>query len=429
MPCEKELAQAWQEGLWLGNELTTTEGRNFKVICPGYSGLSWGPDFRRAAILQKGKSVKGDIEFHVGSREWVEHGHHRDLAYNQVILHVVYEDNMRSPTLTSLGSKVPVFVASGFLQNTRPVRFLPCRNPALAGKPELFKNILARQGELWFLEKALHIYRAFESVAPEEALYQGIFQAMGYSENKVPYFKLACLLPFAVLRKRASGLEKEARLACVQKLYLALSGLSPEEPLLSEIPLSKPLSDFGPAGVTGTGLKRSDWKFQGLRPANHPARRLRAVSFLIARYLDKGLVNGLVRTIGNLKSGEPYPHKCLMVEDSGESSNTSWKARLLGRGRAQLILVNVILPFAYALGKKEENSRLRRRALDLFRHFPSTGDNIILRHFRRLFGRRLKLDAQQEQGLLRLEKVFCSQGKCGRCPLSRRLKPSAETVC
>ncbi len=424
MPYEKELAQAWREGWWLGNELTTTEGHGFKVIYPGYSGLSWGPDFRRAAILQHGKRVKGDIEFHVRSRDWVEHGHHRDLAYNQVILHVVFEDNLRGPTLTSTGGKVPVFIAGGFLQNTMPVRFLPCRNPALTSRPELLRNILARQGELWFLEKALHIYRAFESVAPEEALYRGIFQAMGYSENKVPYFNLACLLPFRAVQKWASGLEKEERLACVQKLYLALSGLYPEESFLSEMLLPEPL----PAGAAGTGLKRSDWKFQGLRPANHPARRLRAASSLIARYLDKGLINGLVRIIGNLKSGEPYPHKCLMVENTGECANLSWKVAFLGRGRAQLILVNVILPFAHALGKNEENSLLRRRALALFRHFPSTGDNIILRHFRRLFGQRLKLDARQEQGLLRMEKVFCSQGKCGRCPLSRRLKPPVEVV-
>lgn len=401
----------------MGREWTTTEGQIFKVICPGYSGLSWGPDFRRAVIFKQGRKVKGDIEFHVHSREWVEHGHHRDLAYDRVILHIVWEDDMPGPTLTSVGCKVPVFVANGFLQDNCNVS-LPCCDTGLASSPELLRNLLAQQGKLRFLCKALLTYRAFENIETEEALYQGIFQAMGYSENKDPFLKLACLVPFRILQRRASSLNKEERLDYIQKLYLVSSGIFPEEHRLSGILSSNPASYFGTALITRTGLKRSDWKFYGLRPANHPVRRLMAASSLIARNLDKGLVNGLALNISGLKDGELYPHKRLMVEDSMESSNTHLKASLLGRSRALLMLVNVILPFAYALGKKENNDMLFRRSLDLFRRCPSTGENIVIRHFRHLWGLRLKLNAQEEQGLLRLENFFCSQGKCNQCPLN-----------
>lgn len=419
MPAETELAQAWREGWWLGNEWTTTEGQRFRVIYPGYSGLSWGPDFRRAAILQQGKKVKGDIEFHVRSREWVEHGHHRDLAYNGVILHIVWEDDMPGPTLTSSGGRVPVFKVNGLLQNTGLKRSLPCCNPAISGSPELLRNILARQGKQRFLDKAALAYQSFESNGAEEALYRGILQAMGYSENKHPFYELACRLPFQAMRKRVSGLKKEKRRDCIQELYLAYSGLPAERPGLSETYPSNPALYFSHAVIPETCLKRSAWRFYGLRPANQPARRLMAASSLMARYLDEGLIHGVVRSITNLETGERYPHRWLMVEGNKESLNSSRKASLLGRGRALLIVVNVILPFAWALGKKEGNNCLRRRALDLFRRCPSTGDNIVIRHFRRLWGLRLKLSACEEQGLLRLEKVFCCQGKCGQCPISR----------
>jgi len=405
---ERELALAWRDGAWLGRELTTTEGQRFRVICPGYSGLSWGPDFRRAAIELRGRKVRGDIEFHVHSRDWVEHGHHRDIAYDRVILHVAWKDDMPGPTLTSGGVSVPVFAAGSAPHYPQPDRSLFCRGCATAGKPELLRSILARQGKLWFLDKARRNYEAFEKTQPEEVLYRGILEALGYSENKAPFYELAVRLPFRALRKDVRGLKREERLSRIRELYLASSGLMPG------------------AANTEISLTGSDWRLYGLRPANHPLRRLTAASCLIARYLDDGLVKGLVRVIGSLEPGEAYDYSRLMVGDDADREyriqdmGYRGHSRPLGRSRALLIAVNVILPFAYALGKKEGGSLLRRRALSLFRRCPSSGDNIVIRHFRRLWGLRLKLSAREEQGLMRMEKAFCSQGRCGRCPVNWR---------
>lgn len=414
MSCEKELAQAWREGLWLGKECNTTEGQSFRVIYSGYSGLSWGPDFRRAAILQEGKKVKGDVEFHGRSSQWVEHGHHRDLAYNNVILHVVWDDDRPGATLTSCGDRVPVFEAGGLLRNVSSGFLLPCCNRRTT-PPEL-KKLLALQGNLWFLAKASLAYRAFETVQPEEALYRGIFQALGYSENKAPFYKLACSLPFDRLRKQASNLKEKERLDYIKNLFFSSSGLF-YQGACSFISSSTKASYSGSPYIAAGSLKGSEWRLYGLRPANHPVRRLAAAAYLAARYLDGGLVSSLAQRIIELKPGDLYPHKLLVVEESPEPSLSYRKASLLGEGRALLIVVNIILPFAYALAKKEGNSKFRRRALDLFQRCPGTGDNIIIKHFRRLWGLPLKLKAREEQGLLRLEKAYCSQGRCGQCPI------------
>ena len=96
---ESHIVGMWQRLLGQRTELTTEEGKAIKIIYPGRVNNEQGADFRDAVIATSSGLIMGDIEVHVKSNEWQAHQHHRNPAYNQVILHVVMANSAPSHNL------------------------------------------------------------------------------------------------------------------------------------------------------------------------------------------------------------------------------------------------------------------------------------------------------------------------------------------
>src|SRR5471032_539233 len=95
-PNEMEVQALWFEQLYQP-VLTTDDGRTVEIIQPGFWNHGGGPDFLRAVVKfrKDGKMddevTIGNIEVHLRPADWNAHGHHADHAYNETILHVVWE--------------------------------------------------------------------------------------------------------------------------------------------------------------------------------------------------------------------------------------------------------------------------------------------------------------------------------------------------
>ena len=111
-PSEKDIIAAWQKRMRSGVALTTEQGEPVEIIYPGRRNDGQGPDYQDAVITTGGRLIKGDIEVHVRSRDWISHRHHLDPAYNRVVLHVVWCHDGGVPTSLCNGSTVPVLVLS-----------------------------------------------------------------------------------------------------------------------------------------------------------------------------------------------------------------------------------------------------------------------------------------------------------------------------
>lgn len=77
-------------------QLFTSNGSSIKVIHPGMINLNQGPDFLHATIQIDDTSWFGSVEVHLKTSGWLRHRHNTDRNYKNVILHVVWEDDVHS---------------------------------------------------------------------------------------------------------------------------------------------------------------------------------------------------------------------------------------------------------------------------------------------------------------------------------------------
>ncbi len=73
--------------------LTTTDGEPIQVLHPGFRNDDSGPDFANARLIINDVEWAGTVEIHTRTSDWLAHRHQRDRAYDNVILHVVWEDD------------------------------------------------------------------------------------------------------------------------------------------------------------------------------------------------------------------------------------------------------------------------------------------------------------------------------------------------
>ena len=85
---EAEFQSRW-DSLADGAVLTDTEGNRIQILSRGEWNHEAGPDFRNARIRFHDRIVRGDIELHRKSSDYIRHGHLADAAYDNVVLHVV----------------------------------------------------------------------------------------------------------------------------------------------------------------------------------------------------------------------------------------------------------------------------------------------------------------------------------------------------
>ena len=412
-PSEAELVRLW-EGQRLPSEaLVGGDGAPLRVVfrgrpCAGGA----GPDFRDAVIELGGRKVLGDVELHVMASAFRRHGHHRDHAYDNVILHVVFWDDDGQKTSLASGRRVPVIALGPWVARraeeleawlSRPALWQePCCSASQRLGAEAVAAVLDEAGDRRFQEKAAGFAAALVEEDGEEVLYRGILESLGYSQNREPFRLLARALPWRELCLRIQAQPTQERMVAAEAVLLERAGFLGS---LTEKPGSLSLRAAYRAGVESLVLP---WRLAGIRPGNHPARRLVGAARLLARYVGKGLLTGLLEKVVEASVDGPRLLATALRVDGG----------LIGPGRADEMAVNVVLPFALAWARARQDEPLAQAALGLYRRYPKLSPYGILRRLTAALGPRLTAGARRQQGLLHLFHRYCRQGGCDRCPLA-----------
>lgn len=225
---EKLLAWIWQHQR-LKPGLATTGGEGLKVIFPGRRNGLGGPDFRRAILTTHLGELRGDVELHLRTSLWRDHGHQRDPAYNTVVLHVVMWHDSPAPICLNNGKLVPTLALAPYVlrheKREKPSIREPCRQSPCIGR------LLDTLGEARFMARVVRLTERLKHEDPAQVLYEGIMEALGYSRNQEAFKELARRLPLM----DAEAVVKDGGWDAVYHLLLERGGLGVSHPTHSAV--------------------------------------------------------------------------------------------------------------------------------------------------------------------------------------------------
>ena len=439
---ERWLQQIWRHQRLRRDELRGLDGRPIRVLHPGFWNRGPGPDFQRAVIQFGGDTpLSGEVEVDLGVGGWRGHGHDRDARYAGVILHVVWEAPVRDfrPPVLALAPflEAPLAELAPWLaeeaETTLPATTPgQCCAPLAAVDAATLAELLHQAAQVRLRRKAGEFALRARHAGWERALWEGLFTALGYRHNTWPMRRLAELTtaapPEVAPEPCGDPLRWEARL-------LGLAGLLPGQlPPGDNAGHARTLWDIWWREQDAWAehvLPRTVWEFAGLRPANHPHRRLAlAARWLAAADLPRRLERWLAEGADNDSFAErllaalapaPEPDSFWARHWTLRSPTLRQNQTLLGAPRVTDLALNVVLPWLHARAAAGGNETVLREVER--RHFawPAGEDNAVLKLARaRLFGgsaRRFPRTAAAQQGLLQIARDFCDRAdaRCAGC--------------
>ncbi|MCL5074173.1 MAG: DUF2851 family protein [Chloroflexi bacterium] len=447
---ERLICHIWQEQRLAKDNLTTSSGRPLQVVYRGRRCANPGPDFRDALLTLDGcHLLHGDIEVHVRSSDWYRHGHHHDVRYNKVILHVVMWPDEMEPTLRADGEPVAVLALADLIPVEDPlptiweepnphaarVRSAASLNGEAAGAAEgqRLGRLLEEMGEERMRQRAVVCEAEMTVSAAGQVLYERIMDALGDSQNTSPFRELSRLLPLSTVETLLRQTPPVRRGLVAQALFLGAAGFLPlsseacpgeASPLFAEMvqEWQTRLQNW-----VDQPLSRQTWRMAGVRPANFPQRRLVAAAHLFAQHAEQGLMETLLSLLKqpNPRRAQEGLERALLVPNaatSGDALPGGPEAARLGPARARDILINTILPWAFAYGQFAADDALTIKAIALYRIHPKSAPNAITRYMaEEILGLTGSLinSARRQQGLLHIYKQWCRAKACPACPVTR----------
>jgi hypothetical protein len=449
-PIYKSLTERHLQAIWLEQKyfknLYTLCGKPIEVISPGIWNAEAGPDFLKAHLKIGEDHVFGDVELHLRSESWTQHGHHNDLRYDNVILHVAFwKPHTKIEIATPSGKLIFQTCFEEFLKISpnRIVQLIDldlypykkfvgsgrCAQKLFRTLPELEISRFFKDAASWRLsQKRKYIQTHAEN--PSLYLGAGIAMALGYKNNAEAFLELFLSLR-SLNKTSAEELLAIGMLCCgfFEDSFRRKWGTSEKfeslYKLAKEIPINPPQVKLA---------------LNQIRPLNHPVRRLATLSKLLCDphlpHYFSTMTKYWSESWGNKKPRIMREHlRNLLPTYEDEYWNHHFtfekEARedflpLLGNTLKNEILINTFLPLL------QEEVLLRHDAKEMaafetfFAAIPAsdTGKTKYLTH--RFFGDTVKgkllNHADMEQGAYQLHRDFCLhyEASCSGCPFVER---------
>lgn len=375
------------------HQFKSTDNKELMILKNGiHNATESGPDFFNSRILHDGIQWVGQIEIHIKSSDWYKHKHHSDNAYNNVILHVVYEHdkevyiNGRQLLTLELKHFIDDNHYKNWLRLSNAVKSIPCDELMHNIDPVYLKMMMHQVLINRFDRKALF----FSNQANDENLYNSIYRlfviSFGMKVNALPFELLTNQLPISILKKLDKTAQKE--------LILKTSGLFPLEE--NEVNNNKSIGRISP----------SIWKRKGLRPTAFPEIR-------ILQFTDF-VMNCDFELLSEYKSPqEAYEYTKHLIEKLNNSNAVKISESLMNH-----LFVNTLLPFYWYKAIKNENEELFNFVISFLETIPSE-ENTILKKWKSIGV--TPSNSFESQALIELYNEYCLNKKCLNCQVGVKL--------
>lgn len=410
----------WQTKL-KGTHYRDVSGLDIDVIDPGIHNHNSGPDFFNSKIRIDGIEWIGNVEIHEKASDWFRHGHDKDAAYDNVILHVVGVSDKRIHRVDGrLVPQIEFTLPENFFRTyatlSQGTEGIKCAS-TLQRVPDLNKNDWL---ESLFVERMqqkaqkvleIHHQTGFDW---EQTCFVLFARGLGFGLNGDPFEILAKSIPLRILHHHSDNLLQIEAILFGQAamldptLYMFdeyFQQLCREYYFLSKKYGLKP-------------MKQGLWKYSKTRPHNFPHRRL--------AFLASSAFGGFSLFSRLLEQVNPVtPNRCSQFEEVFDYKVEGFwydhfsfdtKSGILptefSKSSKVLLAINVAIPLLYAYASKIGDTELGEKVIGLMTEFPAE-NNVITRQWD-VLGFPSK-DASRSQALLHLKKEYCDGNKCIYC--------------
>ncbi|SDF98704.1 DUF2851 family protein [Chitinophaga filiformis] len=415
---EELFQHIWQFRLFTQSALTTLEGEPLHIEHPGQHNRHAGPDFTAARIRIGETLWVGNVELHLKTSDWFRHGHQHDLQYRNVILHVVFEHDMKGGTtngipILELQPAVPKLLLQRYESLRQSAAFVPCA-AQVTDVPSLIWTCWKDRLLVERLEQKADTFKGWLLQTQydwEEVCFRAIARAAGMPVNGEAFLHLAQSLPYRLLARQQHDLTYLEALLFGQAGMLDDTATDPYiRGLQREYHYLQHKYHFTP-------LAAGHWKWLRMRPASFPSMKiaflaalLHKVPHLFSRMLDAPDAACLEKLLQVRPSDYWQTHYKFGKPVS--------RTQMPGTRAIHNILINTLLPLLYLYGREKGDTRYQEKAIAFLRQLRAE-ENHVMTGWNAL---NIKADsAGQSQALLQLKQYYCDEKHCLKCAVGARL--------
>lgn len=422
---EDFLHYIWKHKAFDTSQLKTTKNEMVSITQLGLHNHNAGPDFFNTQLSVADQFWAGNVEIHIKSSDWYVHNHEVDKAYDNVILHVVWEhdteifrkDNTEIPTL-ELKHYVDKSLFNNYKKLMQSISWINCETDFPVVDDFLFNNWLERLYIERLERKSEDIQQLLKASNNdwEAVLFKMLLKNFGLKVNGDPFLSLANSIDFSVMRKLQNTiLDVEALLFGQANLLIEDVQDTYYLDLKQKYQFLKQKFKLNNQGVL-------PMQFFRLRPPNFPTIRLSQFAHLFI------LEHRLFSKVMEINTRNAY-YKLFnigvtdfwMTHYTFEKSSKISK-KLLTKPFIDLLIINTIIPlkFSYA---KSQGKPIDEDLFNLIKELKVEKNSIVSKF---LDLKPIDKNALSSQALIQLKQEYCDKNKCLQCAVGNNLLTSSE---
>lgn len=410
---EQLLHYVWKHKIFPLKELKTTTGQQVEIIDTGLANTNAGPDFFNAKIKLDGVLWVGNIEIHQVSSDWFKHGHHTDVSYDSVILHIAAEidteiKRSNGEIIPQMQLSCPERVCMNYKELLETDNYPPCYRiiPSLSSFT-LHSWMSSLQIER-FEQKAALLAERLKRCQDnwEDAFFVTLARNFGFGLNGDAFETWANHIPLRAVDKHRNDLFQ------IEAIFFGQAGLLAESINDNYYLRLKKEYAYLQHKFELTPMDASLWRFLRLRPNNFPHIRIAQLACLyhrayglLSRLMDAETLQS-VREI--LKEGTSEYWLTHYTFDGTSPS----RPKTLSNTSLDLLIINTVVTFLYTYGLHKGNEELCTRAGRFLEELKAE-NNYITRMWDQCGMK--AANAADSQALIQLKKEYCDKKKCLYC--------------
>lgn len=424
---ERLLQYIWQFQYFNRNELATTMGETVQVIHPGQFNRDQGPDFSNGKVIIGKTTWAGNIELHFKTSDWNKHKHSGDRNYDNVILHVVWEDDAGRNSVPAndqngapkfipiieLKSRVAKILLQKYEELMQSTAFIPCEKTIASVRDIIWRSWKERLLAERLLRKSgiAETFLQQNNYHWEETFWWLLARNFGMKVNADAFEAVARSIPLNILAKHKNQIHQLEALLMGQA-GLLVSKFEEDYPVLlqKEYKFLQSKYNLQPIKIPLYSLR--------MRPSNFPAVRLAELAMLVHESSHLFSKVKEVASAAEIKrffevTANDYWHYHYQFDEA-----SSFKRKKTGETMIDNIIINTVAPVLFAYGNYHHENKYKDKAIQCLEELPAE-KNLITNGFRELNIE--NKNARDSQALIELRNEYCNKKRCLECAIGNAI--------